>query len=82
MLLGMITDGDLRRNLSESLPNRLAEDIMTEGPTTVKPEALAADVLRIMTSGTRKLTQIFVCDDVGKPVGFIHMHDLLKIGVS
>lgn len=79
---GIITDGDLRRNISPDLPEKRVDDIMTKSPVTVKADMLAADVLRMMTNGPRKLTQIFVCDDAGKPVGFIHMHDLLKIGVS
>lgn len=81
-LSGIITDGDLRRHLSADLPSKIAVDIMTRNPVTTGPTVLAADVLRGMTSGTRKLTQIFVCDHMGKPVGLIHMHDLLRIGVS
>ena len=81
-LAGIITDGDLRRHLSADLPARKVDEIMTVGPVTVKPDALAADVLRTMTTGERKLTQVFVCDGAGKPVGLIHMHMLLKAGLS
>ncbi len=82
LLLGIITDGDLRRHLTPELPNKSVDDVMTKSPITTKADSLAADVLRLMTAGSRKLTQIFVCAPDGKPVGFIHMHDLLRIGVS
>lgn len=82
LLLGIITDGDLRRHLTPELPNKSVDDVMTKNPLTTKTDSLAADVLRLMTAGSRKLTQIFVCAPDGKPVGFIHMHDLLRIGVS
>lgn len=81
-LVGMVTDGDLRRNLATNLTEKTVEEIMTRDPKTVSADALAADVLRLMTAGERKLTQVFVTDAQKKPVGFIHMHDLLKIGVS
>ena len=81
-LVGMITDGDLRRNIFSDLTNRTAEEVMTKAPITVAPDSLAADVLRTMTSGEKKLTQVFVCDADGTPVGLIHMHMLLKAGLS
>ncbi|MFC6199695.1 KpsF/GutQ family sugar-phosphate isomerase [Ponticaulis profundi] len=81
-LIGIITDGDLRRHLSADLPSKSVDEIMTKSPVTIAADVLAADVLRQMTSGSKKLTQIFVTDADNKPVGFIHMHDLLKIGVS
>lgn len=81
-LIGIITDGDLRRHLSADLPSKSVDEIMTKSPVTIAADVLAADVLRQMTSGSKKLTQIFVSDADNKPVGFIHMHDLLKIGVS
>ena len=52
---------------------------MTRAPRTVEPASLAADVLRTMNE--RKITQMFVVD-AGKPVGLIHMHDLLKAGLA
>ena len=81
-LVGLITDGDLRRHLSSDLTQRTADDIMTKGPVTVDPGILAADVLRLMTGGARKLTQIYVVDEDGRAVGLIHMHMLLKAGLS
>ena len=55
---------------------------MTPSPITTTPGALASDALRVMTAGNRKITQLFVCDDAGKPVGLLHIHDLLRAGVS
>lgn len=81
-LLGIITDGDLRRHLSPQLPERSADEVMTASPVTVSPDILAADVLRTMTGGEKKLTQVFVCDAEGRPEGLIHMHALLKAGLS
>lgn len=81
-LSGIITDGDLRRHLGLDLPGRTVDAIMTSDPMTVAPDILAADVLRTMTGGKRKLTQVFVCDAEGTPVGLIHMHMLLKAGLS
>ena len=52
---------------------------MTKSPRTAAPDSLAADILRTMNE--RKITQIFVLDG-GKPVGLIHMHDLLKSGLA
>ncbi len=81
-LAGIITDGDLRRNLAVDLPTRKVDEIMTRGPITVKETSLAADVLRTLTAGERKLTQVFVCNEASEPTGLIHMHMLLKAGLS
>jgi arabinose-5-phosphate isomerase len=55
------------------------EDVMTKSPKSVEPGMLAAEVLRIMNES--KITQMFVLEG-GKPVGLIHMHDLLKAGLA
>jgi arabinose-5-phosphate isomerase len=81
-LSGVITDGDLRRNMSSDLLERSAGNVMTLGATTVRADLLASDALRMMTSGQRKITQLFVCDPHGRPEGLLHIHDLLRVGVS
>lgn len=81
-LAGIITDGDLRRHLATDLTSKPVDDIMTKDPIVAGQLQLAADVLRTMTAGERKLTQVFVCDQNGVPVGLIHMHMLLKAGLS
>jgi arabinose-5-phosphate isomerase len=78
-LAGIVTDGDLRRHLTSGKSAAIIDDVMTKSPLTAAPDSLAADVLRTMNE--RKITQIFVLSD-GKPVGLIHMHDLLKSGLA
>ena len=78
-LAGLVTDGDLRRHLTSGKTAATIDDVMTRAPRTVERSSLAADVLRIMNE--RKITQMFVVD-AGKPVGLIHMHDLLKAGLA
>ena len=68
--------------LSTRRNTRKVDEIMTRGPITVKETSLAADVLRTLTAGERKLTQVFVCNEAGEPTGLIHMHMLLKAGLS
>ena len=81
-LSGIVTDGDLRRKMGPDLIEQSVKSVMTASPVTTRPNALASDALRIMTAGNRKITQLFVCDDQGKPVGLLHIHDLLRAGVS
>lgn len=78
-LAGLVTDGDLRRHLTSGKTAATIDDVMTRAPRTVERSSLAADVLRTMNE--RKITQMFVVD-AGKPVGLIHMHDLLKAGLA
>lgn len=81
-LSGIVTDGDLRRKMGPDLIEQSVKSVMTPSPITTTPGALASDALRVMTAGNRKITQLFVCDDAGKPVGLLHIHDLLRAGVS
>lgn len=81
-LAGMITDGDLRRNMTSDLMGRPAAAVMTRHPKTIAPDVLAAEALRRMTAGNKKITQLFVADEQGRPLGLLHMHDLLRAGVS
>jgi arabinose-5-phosphate isomerase len=77
-LLGIVTDGDLRRHMSDDLLTRLAGEIMTATPKTIPPGALAADALRQMNSSA--ITNLFVVDEKGI-AGLLHIHDLLRAGV-
>ena len=86
-LVGVITDGDLRRALEPggaapggSLLTRTAAEVMTRGPRSIGPEALAAEALRLMNE--RSITALFVVDAAGVPVGILHVHDLLRAGVA
>jgi arabinose-5-phosphate isomerase len=76
-LLGMISDGDLRRLLESDGPNALAHtaaEIMNPRPTTIPPEAFAPQALALMED--RKITSLIVTDPTGKALGVLHLHDL------
>ena len=77
-LLGVVTDGDLRRHMSDDLPRRRAGEIMTPTPKTIEPQALAAEALGQMNSSA--ITSLFVVDDDGI-AGLLHIHDLLRAGI-
>ena len=76
-LAGLITDGDLRRHM-EGLLTHVAGEVMTPSPATVEPGTLAAEALKLMED--RRITVLFVIDD-GRPVGILHIHDLLRAGL-
>jgi arabinose-5-phosphate isomerase len=78
-LVGIITDGDLRRHMSPRLLDRKVEEIMTRQPTTVRPDQLVSEALEMLN--TSKKTQLIVVD-ASKPVGIVHFHDLLRAGVA
>ncbi|MEM8572105.1 MAG: KpsF/GutQ family sugar-phosphate isomerase [Pseudomonadota bacterium] len=80
-LAGLITDGDLRRNL-EGLLDRSVEEVMTEHPTTISTAALASEALGIMNA--RKITTLFAMDAAApaRPTGILHVHDCLRAGVG
>jgi arabinose-5-phosphate isomerase len=77
-LIGIITDGDLRRhmNASPNLLERSAGDVMTSGPVTIDRSLLAAEALHILEQ--RKITAIVVVDARHKVEGVVHLHDLWR----
>jgi len=77
-LTGIITDGDLRRNMA-GLLDLTAADVMTSDPTTIRADALAEEAVKIMDS--RKITCLFVTD-MDKPIGLIKIHDCLRVGLG
>ena len=77
-LVGLITDGDLRRHM-DGLMGHTAGHVMTRGPKTTDPDALAAEALRLMNDS--RITVLFVVEDE-RPVGVLHVHDLLRSGVA
>jgi len=81
-LIGIVTDGDLRRHMGPTLLDRKVADIMTRAPRTVGPDALAADALRVMNETPRPITTLFVVDAEQVPLGILHVHDLLRAGVA
>jgi arabinose-5-phosphate isomerase len=78
-LLGIITDGDLRRHMRPDLLEAKVEDVMTKAPTTVRPDQLASEALEMLNS--KKRTVLFVVEG-RRAVGLVHMHDLLRAGVA
>jgi arabinose-5-phosphate isomerase len=82
VLQGIITDGDLRRSMGPDLLDRLAGDIMTASPRTIGPDALAVEALHLMNAHERPVTTLFVVDALGKPLGILHIHDLLRAGLA
>ena len=78
-LLGVITDGDLRRHMSPDLLGQEAGDVMTEGVQTIAPEMLASEALAIMNG--RSITNIFVTEG-SCAIGILHIHDCLRAGVA
>jgi arabinose-5-phosphate isomerase len=78
-LVGIITDGDLRRHMRPDLLDAAVEDVMTKKPATVRPDQLASEALEILNS--MKRTVLFVVEG-GRAVGLVHMHDLLRAGVA
>lgn len=78
-LLGIVTDGDLRRHMSPGLLDMKAGSIMTERPRTIRPQALAAEALGLMNASA--ITSLFVVDN-RRPVGILHVHDCLRAGVA
>jgi arabinose-5-phosphate isomerase len=81
-LIGIVTDGDLRRAMGPSLLDQPVRAVMTPDPRTIRPDALAADALREMNAGDRPITSLFVVDGAGSPIGILHLHDLLRAGVA
>ncbi|CUT00884.1 KpsF/GutQ family sugar-phosphate isomerase [Candidatus Kryptobacter tengchongensis] len=81
-LVGIITDGDLRRLLhrTENVFSLTAGEVMTKNPKTIKKDALAVTALQQME--TYNITQLVVIDDEKIPIGMIHIHDLVKAGLS
>jgi arabinose-5-phosphate isomerase len=77
-LIGIITDGDLRRKLTPDMFAKTARDLMSASPKTIAPDAPIADALAIMND--KRITLLFAVED-GRPVGVVHMHDLLAAGV-
>ena len=78
-LVGIITDGDLRRHMSNNLLETTVDDVMTRKPKTVRPDQLISETLELLNS--MKVTALFAIE-AGKPVGIVHIHDLLRAGAA
>jgi len=79
MLLGIITDGDLRRHMSPTLLDQSTADIMTKNPRTISSDMMAAEAMSLMNA--QSIQCLFVCE-AGQPIGLVRVLDLLRIGVA
>jgi len=79
VLVGIITDGDLRRKMRPDLLETKVDAVMTRTPKTVRPDQLATEALEILNSS--KITALFVVE-ASAPIGIVHLHDLLRAGVA
>jgi len=77
-IVGIVTDGDLRRHMRPDLMTAFVDDVMTKNPKTISRDLLASEALEILNSS--KITALIVTD-AGKPVGIVHLHDILRAGV-
>ena len=76
-LIGIITDGDLRRHLTADILHNPVESIMSDSPITVQPEMLVGAALELLNSSG--ITALYVVENE-KPIGIVHLHDLLRVG--
>lgn len=86
LLVGVITDGDLRRHMSSDLLSQKAREIMTLNPATILPDTLMAEALAFLNQNWKKrsITTLFVAESLtypAKPCGIIHIHDFLQMGI-
>ncbi|MEM6763091.1 MAG: KpsF/GutQ family sugar-phosphate isomerase, partial [Pseudomonadota bacterium] len=79
VLIGIVTDGDLRRHMSAGLLATTAGGVMTPNPATIAPDTLAVEALSEMNN--KAITSLFVTDEARRPLGIVHVHDLLRFGV-
>ena len=79
MLVGIITDGDLRRHMRSDLLDARVDQVMTRTPKTLRGDQLASEALELFNSS--KITAAIVIEG-GKPIGIVHLHDLLRAGVA
>lgn len=78
-LQGIVTDGDLRRHMSSALLQQSVETVMTSDPKTISPHALVEEAFHKMTGS---ITSLFVVDEQKKPLGILHIHDLLRMDIG
>jgi arabinose-5-phosphate isomerase len=79
-LVGIITDGDLRRHMTDDLLRSIVDTVMTKQPKTIRPQALAAEALGRMNQ--QAITSLFAVDDESRPLGIVRIHDCLRAGIA
>ncbi len=81
-LVGIITDGDLRRHMSAELLTSTVDAVMSHKPRTIRPRALIGEALNLMNAQTPRITCLFAVEDGGRPVGILNVHDCLRAGAA
>ncbi|MCT6841676.1 MAG: KpsF/GutQ family sugar-phosphate isomerase [Commensalibacter sp.] len=81
-LIGLITDGDLRRAFNKDIRKLTTQEIMNPSPLTIKSDMLAAEALKLMNNDSHPITCLFVVDSRNHPIGVLHIHDLLRAGIA
>lgn len=81
-LIGVITDGDLRRHMTSGLLEKTAKEIMTMNPAIITPDTLMAQALALLNK--KSITSLFITESLtypAKPCGLVHIHDFLRMGI-
>src|SRR5450432_2351073 len=81
-LAGIITDGDLRRQMRPDLLTALVDDVMTKDPRTIAPGMLASEIMRESVTASKPAVMMLIVAEGKKPVGIVHVHDVLRAGVA
>ena len=81
-IAGIITDGDLRRHMRPDLMTALVDEVMTKNPRTIAPGMLASDVMRESIDSSKPAVMVLIVAEGNKPVGIVHVHDVLRAGVA
>ena len=79
-LVGIVTDGDLRRHMGDALLRSTVDAVMNAQPKTIRPQALAAEALGQMNA--QAITSLFAVDEERRPLGILHIHDCLRAGIA
>lgn len=81
-LIGLISDGDLRPALLRDIASVRAIEVMNPRPITISPDVLAQEAMRVMNARAKPITSLFALDAAQRPVGILHLHDLLRAGIT
>jgi arabinose-5-phosphate isomerase len=81
-IAGIITDGDLRRHMRPDLMTAVVDEVMTTNPRTIAPGMLASEIMRESVSSSKPAVMVLIVAEGKKPVGIVHVHDVLRAGVA
>lgn len=81
-LIGMFTDGDLRRSICKEFITKKIKEVMVVNPKTTTANTPALEALRVMNTTGKGITALFAVDENKKPIGLLHMHDCLRVGMA